>query len=159
MHACKLKSAFMRPIWYSMRKKQVYHTKIIISSVSVTVWALFQPSPALPSWAPCRKLTQSQWCAGLSSEIRAGSSSIHIQVIKPKSGLIGKAASPNKDQYRIERFGLEDGWDNRVSEWLATFPQKTNMKLETDACCNGMRISHPPNRCWKFFHFLWWECL
>lgn len=49
MHACKLKSAFMRPIWYSMRKKQVYHTKIIISSVSVTVWALFQPSPALPS--------------------------------------------------------------------------------------------------------------
>lgn len=77
----KLKCAFMRPSWY-------LSTQIIIST-GVTGWAVFQS----PSWAPCRRLCQSQRCASWSREMRAaGSSSIHFQVIKPKSGLIGKSS-------------------------------------------------------------------
>lgn len=110
--------------------------------------------PGCTSMEPRRRPTHSQWCAGPSrnrSELRVHRST--SSSLNPGVVLSGKAASPKRDQYQIERSDLGEGMQYQ-EVCGAALPKKTKGKVETDVW--GKWMSHSPHSCAKLFHCFNW---
>lgn len=96
--------------------------------------------PVCPGGAADRGLKRSQWWwAGTSREIRAGNLSIHFQVIKPKSGLIGKSSITQQRSITDIEIWAETKDEITRGVCVAPSPKKeTKIKGETDV---GLIIS------------------